>query len=148
MRVRSLASLSGLRTWCCHKLWHKLQMWLGSGVAVTVEEASVAVLTLPLAWVWPLKEKKVFPFQQAAVTNVVKQEISAKVIITDLVGGWARNSNLRSSNSFFVRSADLLPTDSPAPADTWSGLRLCFSKGLNLSLLSPSQGNWQDLILS
>ena len=83
-------------------------MWLGSGVAVTVEEASVAVLTLPLAWVWPLKEKKVFPFQQAAVTNVVKQEISAKVIITDLVGGWARNSNLRSSNSFFVRSS--LPT--------------------------------------
>ena len=30
MRVQSLASLSGLRTWHCHKLWCRLQMWLGS----------------------------------------------------------------------------------------------------------------------
>ena len=33
MRVGSLASLSGLRIWCCHKLWCRSQTWLGSGVA-------------------------------------------------------------------------------------------------------------------
>ena len=35
-RVRSLASLSGLRIWYCHELWCMLQTWLGSGVAVAL----------------------------------------------------------------------------------------------------------------
>ena len=30
MRVRSLASLSGSGIWCCHELWCRSQMWLGS----------------------------------------------------------------------------------------------------------------------
>ena len=30
MQAPSLTSLSGLRIWHWHKLWHKLQMWLGS----------------------------------------------------------------------------------------------------------------------
>ena len=34
--VRSLASLSGLRIWCCRGLWCRLQTWLGSCVAVAV----------------------------------------------------------------------------------------------------------------
>ena len=29
MRVSSLVWLSGLRIWCWHKPWHRLQMWLG-----------------------------------------------------------------------------------------------------------------------
>ena len=33
MWVLSLASLSGLRIWCCHKLWHRSQMLLRSSVA-------------------------------------------------------------------------------------------------------------------
>ena len=36
MWVPSLASLIGLRIWCCWKLRCRLQMWLGSGVAVAV----------------------------------------------------------------------------------------------------------------
>ena len=36
MGVRSLASLSGLRIQCCHKLWPRSQMQLGPGVAVAV----------------------------------------------------------------------------------------------------------------
>ena len=32
MRVRSLALLSGLRVWCCHKLQFRSQIWLGSSV--------------------------------------------------------------------------------------------------------------------
>ena len=36
MWVQSLASLSGLRIWCCCKLWHRLQMRLGSSVAMAV----------------------------------------------------------------------------------------------------------------
>ena len=34
--VGSLASLSGLRIWCCHELWCRLQMWLRSHIAVAV----------------------------------------------------------------------------------------------------------------
>ena len=37
MRVRSLASISGLRIPCCHKLLCMSQMWLGSGIAMAVE---------------------------------------------------------------------------------------------------------------
>ena len=36
LRVRSLASLSGLRIQCCRELWYSLQMWFGSHVAVAV----------------------------------------------------------------------------------------------------------------
>ena len=35
-QVRCLASLSGLRIWHCHELWCRLQMWLGSCIAVAV----------------------------------------------------------------------------------------------------------------
>ena len=34
--VQSLASLSVLRIWGCGELWCRLQMWLGSGLAVAV----------------------------------------------------------------------------------------------------------------
>ena len=40
MWVRSLASLNGLSIWRCHELWCELQMWLESGVAVAVVQAS------------------------------------------------------------------------------------------------------------
>ena len=32
----ALASLSGLRIWCCHELWPKSQTRLRSGIAVAV----------------------------------------------------------------------------------------------------------------
>ena len=37
--VRSLASLSGLKIWCCRELWCRLQTWLRSGVAVASVQA-------------------------------------------------------------------------------------------------------------
>ena len=38
--VQFLTSLSGLRIWCCHELWCKLQTWwLGSGIIVAVAQA-------------------------------------------------------------------------------------------------------------
>ena len=40
LQVRSLASLNGLRIQCCHEQWCRLQMRLGSGIAVTVAVAS------------------------------------------------------------------------------------------------------------
>ena len=40
MWVGSLALLSGLRTRHCHKLWYRLQVQLGSRVAVAVVYAS------------------------------------------------------------------------------------------------------------
>ena len=38
-RVRSLASLSGLRIQRCRELWCRSQMWLGSGFAVAMVQA-------------------------------------------------------------------------------------------------------------
>ena len=38
--IRSLVSLSGLRTWHCCELWCRSQKQLGSGVAVAVAYAS------------------------------------------------------------------------------------------------------------
>ena len=49
MQVQSLTLLSVLRIWRCHELWCRLQMWLGSHVAVAVVEASGYVLIRPLA---------------------------------------------------------------------------------------------------
>ena len=40
MQVWSLASLSGLRIWCCHELCCKWWTWLGSCIAVAVAKAS------------------------------------------------------------------------------------------------------------
>ena len=39
MQVRSMASLSRLRIQCCRELWCRLQMQLGSQVAVVAEKA-------------------------------------------------------------------------------------------------------------
>ena len=36
LQVQALASLSGLRIWCCRELWYRSQMWLGSCVAVAL----------------------------------------------------------------------------------------------------------------
>ena len=40
LRVRSLTLFSGLRIWRCLELWCRLQMRLGSGVAVALVKAS------------------------------------------------------------------------------------------------------------
>ena len=50
MRVQSLTSLSGLRIWCCHELWCRLQMQIGSHVAVA---GSCSSDSTPRAWALP-----------------------------------------------------------------------------------------------
>ena len=40
-KVQSLASLSGLRIWCCHEPWCRLQRQLRSGLAVAVVSADL-----------------------------------------------------------------------------------------------------------
>ena len=39
LQIQSLVSLSGLMIWCCHELWCKSKMWLGSGIAVALAQA-------------------------------------------------------------------------------------------------------------
>ena len=57
--VRSLASLSGLRIWCCPELWCRLWMHLGSGIPVLWCRPAAVAPIRPLAWgtsicqVWP-----------------------------------------------------------------------------------------------
>ena len=36
MQILSLVLLNRFRIWCCHKLWCRLQTWLGSGIAVAM----------------------------------------------------------------------------------------------------------------
>ena len=50
--VWSLVLLSGLRIWPCQKLQHKTQRQLGSGIAVAVATAAVALMW-PLSWELP-----------------------------------------------------------------------------------------------
>ena len=69
MRVRSLTSLSGLRIHCCHELWCRSQMWLGSSVAVYRHRPAAVAPIWPLAWEVPygigagLKKKKKICFK-------------------------------------------------------------------------------------
>ena len=53
--VRMQALFSALRIQCCHKLWRRSQMWLGSGVGVVVAVVytSAAAPIGPLAWEIP-----------------------------------------------------------------------------------------------
>ena len=60
LRVQSLASLRGLRIWCCCELWCTSQMRLGSGIAVAVAEggscssdSTLSLGTLHMLRVWP-----------------------------------------------------------------------------------------------
>ena len=62
-QVRSLASLSGLRTRACCELWCRLQMWLESGVAVAVASSyssdwAPSLGTSTCRWCSPKKTKK------------------------------------------------------------------------------------------
>ena len=47
------ALFSRLRIWCCNKLWHSSQMWLGSGVAVAMMQATATALMQLLAQILP-----------------------------------------------------------------------------------------------
>ena len=51
--VPFLASLRGLRIWCCPELWYRLQRWLGSLVVMAVGRLASALPILPLAWELP-----------------------------------------------------------------------------------------------
>ena len=63
LQVRPLASLTELRIWRCHKLWCRSQTQIGSGIAVAMAKAAVALIR-PLVWKPPyaagmaLKRKK------------------------------------------------------------------------------------------
>ena len=52
-QVQSLALLSGLRVWRCHKLWCRSKMRLRSYIAVAVCRLAAIALTGPLAWESP-----------------------------------------------------------------------------------------------
>ena len=47
--IQSLASISGLRSQCCHEMWCRSQAWIGSLVAVAVAQAAAVAPTQPLA---------------------------------------------------------------------------------------------------
>jgi len=57
MQVWSLAKLSGLRIWCCRELWCRLQIWLGSLIAVAKAPIQSLAWELPYAAGTALKTK-------------------------------------------------------------------------------------------
>ena len=64
LQVQSLASLIGLRIWCCPELWCRSKMWLGSGMAWLCQRLAAVAPIGPLAGEPPyaagvtLKKKK------------------------------------------------------------------------------------------
>ena len=50
--VQSLVLLSGLRIWYCRELWCRLQMRLGSGIAVGCGVGHRHGSDPPLLWLW------------------------------------------------------------------------------------------------
>ena len=79
MRVGSLASLSGLRIWRCHReLWCRLQTWLGSQVVAVVyagSYSSESTPTLGTSTHWgfgPKKQKKKKFVYLKNMTNIIK----------------------------------------------------------------------------
>ena len=75
LQVHSLASLSGLSIWCGHELWSRLQMWLGSGMAVAVTVAcscsspSGTLAREPLCAVGVALKSKKNPKKQKTIHN-------------------------------------------------------------------------------
>ena len=61
MWVPSLALLSGLKIWCCCKLWSRLKMRLGSGIAVAMVQPGNCSSNSTPSWgnsICPKKTKK------------------------------------------------------------------------------------------
>ena len=88
MWFQSLASLSGLRIWHCRELWCRLQMWLGSHVAVAVAVAQVSSCSSDSApslgtsmchWCDPQKKKNVRIKFSRAKTNKKKNPPKTKI---------------------------------------------------------------------
>ena len=79
MRVRFLASLSGLRIWCCRELCFKSQTQLGSRVAVAVAEAgsyssdsTPPAPCTPAAWELPYVKGAALKIRRKKQTNKQK----------------------------------------------------------------------------
>ena len=62
MQIWFLASISGLRIWCCHNLWWRSQIQPGSGAAVAVASSCSSHLTpglgTSICCKWSCKKKK------------------------------------------------------------------------------------------
>ena len=70
--VWSMTLLSRLRIWHCCQLQYRSQMWLGSGVAVTVTAAPIQpqLGNFHMSQVWPWKEEQNKTKQEPSVLNV------------------------------------------------------------------------------
>ena len=90
-QVRSLALLSGLSIQCCHELWCRLQMWLGSLVAMAVMQAGSYSSDLTLAWDPPNAEGVA---QKKKTNKKFLSKISLLYIIRGFIVLWIKlNSN-------------------------------------------------------
>ena len=74
MRVQSLALLSGLKIQHCHKLWYRLQIRLGSSVAVAVAQPAAAA---PI----PLQAQELLYAAGVALKKKKKEERIGGIVI-------------------------------------------------------------------
>ena len=74
MQVRSLTSISGLRIWGCRELWCRLQMRLGSGVAV----APIQPFQLPRD---PITTNGTFPLRPSLLLSLYLKHPSPAIRI-------------------------------------------------------------------
>ena len=76
LRVRSLPLLSGLTIRRCRELWCRLQMRLGSRVAVALGRLAATALIRPLAWEPPYAAGAA---QEIATTTTTKKTKDKKI---------------------------------------------------------------------
>ena len=93
MQVQSLALLSGLSIWHCHKLWCKSQTWLRSCIAVAV------------AHIQPLARELSYP---AGLALKRKEKTKQKtwfdfllLIVSCQFNSWVSQKNLKGTEKFF-----------------------------------------------
>jgi len=72
MWVPSLASLSGLRIWCCHELWCRSQTWLRLHIPLWLWRRPVATAPIgPLAWEPPYATGAALKIQKDQIIIII-----------------------------------------------------------------------------
>ena len=116
MRVQSLASLSGSGIWHCRELWCRLQMQLGSGIAVAVVQASSysselspSLGTSMCCRCSPIKTKKKKTFWKRHLqAQMVLPANSAKHLRNNIKSTQALLENRREKNIFWLKWGHLI----------------------------------------
>ena len=142
MRVRSLAWLSGLRTWRCRELWCRLQTRLRSGVAVAVAGSyssdSTPILGTSMCHGTALNRQKQTNKNKPSLRTVWGWHPYTLDDSADVQVQITTSSLYHPSHGYFRRSFLLPEKLLPVPDSRSQCLFMCKNRGKNSTHLSES----------